>query len=76
MDNLTVIGIAVAAFILIVAFTAMNLKAASSFHKEVSGSSVSSRDNVQVRDDAGENKDDGEEDENEDETKTDVGAVN
>ncbi|WP_135606692.1 hypothetical protein [Methanococcoides sp. NM1] len=39
MDALTVIGIAILAFVLIVAFTAMNLKAASSFKKEASGPS-------------------------------------
>ncbi|WP_135613226.1 hypothetical protein [Methanococcoides sp. AM1] len=45
MDTLTVIGIAILAFIFIVAFTAMNLKAASSFKKEVSVSSRSASDN-------------------------------
>ncbi|WP_445475204.1 hypothetical protein ACT9XH_00205 [Methanococcoides methylutens] len=39
MDTLTVIGIAILAFVLIVAVTAMNLKAASSFKKEASRSS-------------------------------------
>ncbi|UGV41805.1 hypothetical protein J7W08_05890 [Methanococcoides orientis] len=41
MDTLTVIGIAILAFVLIVAVTAMNLKAASSFKTEASGSSSS-----------------------------------
>ncbi|KGK97648.1 hypothetical protein LI82_12785 [Methanococcoides methylutens] len=41
MDTLTVIGIAILAFVLIVAVTAMNLKAASSFKKEASESSSS-----------------------------------
>ncbi|MGM0771036.1 MAG: hypothetical protein ACQESU_05450 [Halobacteriota archaeon] len=76
MDTLTIIGIAILAFVLVVAFTSMNLKATSSFQKEASGSSVFSRDIVQVRDDAGENEHDVEEDENEDETKTDAESVN
>lgn len=45
MDTLTVIGIAILAFLLIVAFTAMNLKAASSFKKEASGFSGSASGN-------------------------------
>jgi len=67
MDTLTVIGIAILAFILVVAFTAMNLKAASSFQKEASGSSVSSLDKSQIKGDGCEIKAD--EDEVEDESK-------
>ncbi|MEL4304235.1 hypothetical protein [Methanococcoides sp. LMO-2] len=71
MDTLTVIGIAIIAFVLIVGFTAMNLKAASSFQKEASGSSVSSQDNARIKGDDGENKADEDkvEDESENENK-------
>lgn len=75
MDTLTVIGIAILAFILIVAFTAMNLKATSSFQKEAFGSSVSSQANSRVRNDDGEHKN-SEDDEHEDENKDDAEAGN
>ncbi|WP_440951567.1 hypothetical protein [Methanococcoides sp. FTZ1] len=57
MDPLTVAGIAIVAFVLVVAVTAMNLKAASSFKKESSVSSTSSPDKACVKKDNGDNED-------------------
>ncbi|WP_048205575.1 hypothetical protein [Methanococcoides methylutens] len=77
MDTLTVIGISILAFVVFVAFTAMNLKASSSFQREASGLSSSSQDNARVKNDDVANKDEDEgEDESKDEKRTDDDSGN